>query len=128
MEYFKNEKTGLNFSIIFLSLVVIVILVYFFFTNKIINEGKITKAVIIKIQSSKSSSLVLYKYYFNGKIYQSQGATKLRNQDIGKQYYLKLLSTEYGMMRLLEDKPVPVCLQNIDPPFDGWKDFPKCPE
>jgi hypothetical protein len=128
MEYFKNSKTSLNFSIIFFSLVAIMIIVYLFFTNKIMSEGRITKAIIIKIQSSKSSSIVFYKYYFNGRTYQSQAATRLRNQDIGKQYYLKVLSTGYGMMRFLEDKPVPECLQKIDPPFAGWKDFPKCPE
>jgi hypothetical protein len=112
--------------LLFLAIAMIGIICQFFFRKKIADKGIYTKCSLVNTEGYKGGKLLTIKYAFNGNTYQGIVHGSLGKGSIGKQYFIMLLPNKPAAPLLLEDNPVPDCLEQSPPPAMGWKKMPVC--
>lgn len=99
----------------------------FFFRERVIKEGVFTKATVETVEGYKGGVQITYSYSFGGKQYKGLVGIALKQDDVGKQFFIKLRSEKPQAPVFLQDTRVPPCLEHLSPPLSGWKEMPSCP-
>ncbi|MDI3318388.1 hypothetical protein [Pinibacter soli] len=99
-----------------------------YLNNRINTYGVYLKGTLVDVEGRKGGLNITIKYLFDGKEYNNtRGTSHLNSNDIGKQFFIKLVPDKPNQIVVLEENPVPDCLLNIDSPTGGWKTIPNCP-
>ena len=128
MKNLKEENLGEKMKpmLIFFMFAIIAMACQFFLRKKIAEEGIVIKCTLIKSEGYKGGKLLTIQYMFNGKSYDEVVHGGLGKNAVGTQYFMKLLPDKPAAPLLLEDYPVPDCLETSPSPPEGWKDIPLC--
>ena len=110
----------------FILLVVIVLgAVKYFTRNKIDKEGVYVKGTVVNSEGYKGGIMSEIRYSFKNHIYQNIVHNEHKLQ-AGMQYLIKILCDDPNELLFLPDMPVPECLLDSTPPFEGWSKLPEC--
>lgn len=125
-EYFslitRQQKQGL---ILILSIVIVFGSVTVFLQNKVEKEGVYIKGMVVYSEGYKGGLMSKIKYSFKGQVFENlvHNQRKLRPGDL---YFIKILSDDPDNLLLKENNPVPECLLDSNPPYEGWLQIPEC--
>lgn len=132
--FYRNDKMKVDFSFItpqqkqglllILSSVIVFGRVTIFLQNKVEKEGVYIKGTIVYSDGYKGGLMSKIRYSFKGHVFENlvHNEKKLR---VGNQYFIKILSDDPNNLLLKENTPVPECLLDSNPPYEGW---PRLPE
>jgi hypothetical protein len=123
-----NGITGTQVKgLIFILLIVVVLgLSKIFVRNKIAANGVYLKSTILEKDGYKGGVLTTLKYTYKGHEYRNNVHSERPGEKVGEQYFIKILKDDPNELIFLEDNPVPQCLLDSNPPFEGWLQLPTC--
>jgi hypothetical protein len=97
-----------------------------YLNNRVREEGVYVKAEVVESEGNKGGVLTAIKYQFNGHWYKGRVNSPHGAEKIGSKYFLMLLPDDPKVITLLDTKPLPDCVIQMDQPPEGWKKIPDC--
>jgi hypothetical protein len=99
--------------------------VQYYTRNKVDKEGVYVKGTVVNSEGYKGGIMSEIRYSFKDHDYQNSVHNEKKLQ-VGMQYLIKILSDDPNELLFLPDNPVPECLLDSNPPFEGWSKLPEC--